>query len=369
MNVILTEKEELRELVRRAMDVDAVGIDTEFVWEKTYYPQLGLIQISLSDEDCYLIDPLAIDDLTPFGQLISDTGVVKIFHDAPQDLAILSSVTGSIPKNIFDTRIGAGFGGLPSTLSLANLAMELLDIKLTKDQTRTDWLRRPLKEKQVEYGLDDVRYLRALRVCILASCVNDTTKSWMLEEMKILVNLKGFNGIRDNRRYERVKGINGLNRKSLSVLRELTIWREKEARRQDRPRGYIIQDKVLVALARHLPKTIAEATADSSLSKKKAVRYGSALIDCIQKGCNISKENYPPRCKSIQLTKKEKSQLQNLQNIITLECDVNGIDPTLVGNMKELKTLIKNDRNLENCTQLRLASGWRRELIKTALSI
>jgi len=369
MNVILTEKEELRALVRRAMDVDAVGIDTEFVWEKTYYPQLGLIQISLSNEDCYLIDPLAIDDLTYFGQLLSDTSVVKIFHDAPQDLAILSAATGSIPKNIFDTRIGAGFAGLPSTLSLANLAKELLDIKLTKGQTRTDWLRRPLKKKQIEYGLDDVRYLRALRVCILASCVNNTAKSWMLEEMKLLGNLEGFNGIQDNRRYERVKGVNGLNRKSLSALRELTIWREKEARRQDRPRGYIIQDNMLVALARHLPKTVEEATVNGSLSGKKADRYGSALIDCIEKGCNISKENYPPRCKSIQLTENEKGQLKDLQNIITLECDVNGIDPALVGNMKELKTLVKNNRNLDNCPQLRLATGWRRELIKTALSI
>ncbi len=369
MNNILTEKSALQKLIGRAREVDAVGIDTEFVWEKTYYPELGLIQLSLSDEDCYLIDPLAIDDLTPLGQLLNDSNVIKILHDAPQDLAILATATGATPRNIFDTRLGSGFAGLSSTLSLANLAKKLLDIELPKSQTRTNWLQRPLKEKQIEYGLDDVRYLRALRVCILASCVNGTTRSWLQEEMKTLDDQSTHNGIQDNKRYKRVKGVNGLSRKSLSALRELTLWREKEARRQDRPRGHILHDKGLLLLARNLPETSEDLIKLCELSEKKAMRYGSTLIDSIMKGCNISKENYPPRQQSIRLTEKEKTKLSDLQHILTLECDINGIDPALIGNMKDLKTFVKYNFNLDKCLGLKLATGWRRELIKTALSV
>ena len=141
---------ELTAFVKRAREMDAVALDTEFVWERTYYPQLGLIQIALSDEDCELIDPTAIDDLSPLGDLLSDRKVVKILHDAPQDLAILLQATGTPAQNVFDTRHAAGFADLPATLSLSNLIKELLDIDLPKTETRTNWLQRPLKQEQID---------------------------------------------------------------------------------------------------------------------------------------------------------------------------------------------------------------------------
>src|SRR6056297_3353400 len=109
---MITSSDALHDLVEKARLTNAVAIDTEFVWTKTYLPRLGLVQLALSDEECYLLDPLAVEDLSPFGELLADPSVVKILHDAPQDLAILHSATGFIPKNIFDTRLAAGFAGL-----------------------------------------------------------------------------------------------------------------------------------------------------------------------------------------------------------------------------------------------------------------
>ncbi len=106
---LIQNEADLKSLVHQARKTDAVALDTEFVWERTYYPQLGLIQIALSDENCYLIDPQSIENLTPLGQLLSDRSIIKILHDAPQDLIILSRATGAIPQNIFDTRLAAGF--------------------------------------------------------------------------------------------------------------------------------------------------------------------------------------------------------------------------------------------------------------------
>ncbi len=153
---MIVSSDALHALVEKARSTDAVAIDTEFVWNRTYLPRLGLIQLALSDEDCHLIDPLALDDLSPLGELLADQQVIKILHDAPQDLAILHHETGHVPKNIFDTRLAAGFAGLPATLSLGNLINELLDINLTKTETRTNWLKRPLDEEQIQYAQDDV---------------------------------------------------------------------------------------------------------------------------------------------------------------------------------------------------------------------
>ncbi|MGI9568657.1 MAG: ribonuclease D, partial [Desulfobulbia bacterium] len=114
---MINSEKDFSDLIERACNTDCVGLDTEFIWERTYYPRLGLIQLALSDEDCFLIDPLAIEDFTPLGRLLGNRGVVKILHDAPQDLMILNRVTGVVPRNVFDTRIAAGFSGLPSTIS------------------------------------------------------------------------------------------------------------------------------------------------------------------------------------------------------------------------------------------------------------
>ena len=126
---MITTVKDLEALMARAHKTDAVAIDTEFVWKRTYYPRLGLIQVALSDEECFLIDPIALEDLSALGKLLADPDVVKIFHDAPQDLAILRAATKHDPQNIFDSRLAAGFAALGSTLSLAALIERLLEIK------------------------------------------------------------------------------------------------------------------------------------------------------------------------------------------------------------------------------------------------
>lgn len=369
MKEIISSSAELQELIDTARSIDAVGMDTEFLWERTYFPRLGLIQLALSDEDCHLIDPLTIDDLSPIGQLLSDEGVVKIFHDAPQDLYILSTATGAVPKNIFDTRLGSGFAGLPSTLSLSRLVKELLDIELEKTQTRTNWLRRPLTGKQIQYALDDVRYLRAARVLLEAKCINSITRNWLQSEMTTFNNHASLNGLKDNQRYTKVKGCKGLSRKSLSVLRELSSWREREARRLDRPRGHILQDKQLICIAHKTPQSLSRLEEECPLSDKKLKNYGKTLLSNVQTGLIVAENNPPASLQERKLLKKEKLELNNLQKLITLECDILGIDPALIGNNHDLKIFIKHNCNLDECQHLRLGSGWRRELISEILSI
>ena len=172
----------LRSLVDRARKTGVVALDTEFVWERTYYPQLGLVQVGLSDDDCSLVDAAALD-LTPLGEILEDPAIVKILHDAQQDLSLLRRATGSAARNVFDTQLAAGFVGLSATASLQDLVQALFDVTLPKTATRTDWLRRPLSDEQVDYALDDVRYLPEAREILLDRAERLGRAGWMAEEL------------------------------------------------------------------------------------------------------------------------------------------------------------------------------------------
>jgi len=363
--MIITTTHDLVELVARARRTDAVALDTEFVWERTYFPQLGLIQIALSDEDCALIDPLAIEDLTPLGDLLADRSVVKILHDAPQDLAILYQATETAAQNVFDTRLAAGFAGLSSTLSLGNLIHELLDITLPKTETRTNWLQRPLEEKQVDYALDDVRYLRAIRILLLSRIIGPKIKSWLQEELNLLNN--PLNYLESNgERYRKIRGAASLSRQSLAILRDLVLWREDEAIKQNKPRGHIVKDPTLIALAKSKAVTAEVIAAKGEMSAKAQKKYSDTIIAVIEDVLNSDDSTYPSPQRMTRLSDRDQKTLDKLQGLIELKAKLLGIDPALVGNTSELKSLAKIlcHSNGGDLQQLRQTVGWRKSFLE-----
>ena len=362
MSMITTEGE-LRELVDRARHSESVALDTEFVWERTYYPQLGLIQLAISDEHCYLIDPLAISDLSSLGSLLADPGVVKILHDAPQDLLILHRATRAVPVNIFDTRIAAGFSGLSATISLADLIGVLLDIDLQKTQTRTNWLNRPLDQLQLDYALDDVRYLGAVRVLLLSRIIVPEIKSWLKSELEPLNRPHHYLGVDDRQRFSRVKGAGSLNREELSVLRELAAWREQEARHLNRPRGHILTDQVLISLARTPYTSRDELQQAHLLSPKKLKRYGPTILAESKKGRAIEPDQMPERKRPLRLNQREQQSYERLASFVHLKCELQGLDPQLIGSNGELKQLAKNLDNPGSPLPQRLTEGWRQTFL------
>ena len=365
-NTLIQNETDLHNLVARAKQSDAVALDTEFIWERTYFPQLGLIQIALSDEDCYLIDPLAIKNLQALGQLLSDRRVIKIFHDAPQDLAILSRATGATPQNIFDTRLAAGFSSLPATLSLGTLVKELLDIELAKDETRTDWCRRPLTDEQVRYALDDVRYLRAARILLLTRIIGPKIKSWLQEELNLLNNPATYCGPPADERYLKIRGISSLDQTGLAILKNLSTWRDGMARKIDRPRGHVIKDAVLIELAKHKPRTLEEQKSRCGVSDNAHAKYGKILAAIIETTLSQPTDTYPELEKPIRLNQGEREAFEKLNNLISLKAGVLGIAPGLIGNTSELKMLIAtlSDKKAEASHQFRQTDGWRKQFLE-----
>ncbi len=361
--MMINTEQEFISLVDRALRTDSVGIDTEFIWERTYYPRLGLIQLALSDEDCYLIDPVALEDLTPLGRLLSDFSVVKILHDAPQDLAILSRAAGVIPQNIFDTRIAAGFAGLSSTTSLLRLMHDLLDIDLPKTETRTNWFKRPLDPSQIDYALDDVRYLRALRVLLLARIIDSQVKAWLDEDLQSLSMPEMYDPVDDQTRYLKIKGSGSVDRRGLAILQELASLREQEARSLDRPRGHILTDKSLLAVSRVKPTSKQQLSELEVLSPKKLKRYGDAIVAAVRRAMALADGDLPQSNRRIRLSAKEKTFYGQMMNFLEATCANRGIDAQLIGNSSELKQLIKNRGRGNRHLPARLKEGWRNSLI------
>ncbi|MDD4342232.1 MAG: ribonuclease D, partial [Kiritimatiellae bacterium] len=237
--------DDLNDAVERMRQADAIALDTEFVWEKTYYAQLGLVQVGFVDGTCYLIDAVALGDLSSLGTILADAGIIKILHDAPQDLMILRRATGALTRTVFDTRRAAGFAGFASTISLGNLLADLLDVHLAKAHTRADWLARPLAAGVLEYAADDVHYLPTVAARLRERAHANGVEAWLNEELAGL-DAPDITAEPDpGEAGQRLRTRQPLPPRAQAVLNELAAWRENRARLADLPRRWLMKDNVL----------------------------------------------------------------------------------------------------------------------------
>ena len=350
----------LESLVRRARRAEQVALDTEFVWERTYYPKVGVVQVGLGEEECFLVDTVAIPDLSPLGELIRDPAVVKILHDAPQDLTILRRLTGASPRTIFDTSRAAGFVGLSSTLSLDDLLYQVVGMALSKSETRTNWLRRPLSEQQIAYAMDDVRYLPTLRQVLLSRARKNATGEWLQEELAGGDDPTLYTEKAPQEQFRRLKGIGALSPRQLAALRELTAWREEEARRRDRPRGHIVTDKELVFLAQRQLHSVAELKALNGLSDKQVRRYGADILTAVAKGLASPRAEWPQPPTPPPNRRRLKPQLKRAVTHLREKSAHRKIDPALVASRAEIELLVCEGLDARP-ERHRLLRGWRRE--------
>ncbi|NKB68572.1 MAG: ribonuclease D [Candidatus Latescibacteria bacterium] len=350
----------LHELITRAHDCTAVALDTEFVWERTYAPHLGVVQLALGPDDCHLIDAVALPSLEPLGQLLADAKVVKILHDAPQDLTILQRATGAEPRTIFDTRTAAGFGGLESTLSLGNLLLELSDVVLIKDEQRSNWLARPLSPKQATYAAADVAHLHRARELLLQRAAPH--RAWLEDEMARF-DEPGYCADPDpSVYYKRIKKGRSLPPPGQAVLRALATWRETQAQRRDRPRGHIIPDNILALIARCRPATADELEQIDGLSPRAAQRYGGTLLQLVAQAQASDPDSWPQPAGTAADFETLESRTNQTLKAIRSHAEELGIDPALVTPRAGVQQLITQGKDALDSDHL-LLQGWRREFL------
>lgn len=357
---LITTCTALKPVIDRARAASCVALDTEFVWEHTFYPRLGIIQVGLSDTDCHLVDAPAIDDLSPLGSLLGDASVVKILHDAQQDLWILKHATGIAPKNVFDTRCAAGFAGMSSTLSLVNLLRTCLSVPLSKTETRTDWLRRPLSDEQLAYAADDVRYLPALRNHLLDAVRKRDRAAWLADELALYDDPALYDDRNPDEQYLRVKGTGRLSRRELAIVRELAIWREGEARTRDVPRNRVIDDEAMVEIARKKPHKAEALNRLRSLNTRDIGRISNAILNAVKQGLLLDERDCPPDAAPAQPNPFHEARLDLAMAFLRGRCLSEGIDIALVASRADVKDLVANGRAQSDN---RLLKGWRREFL------
>jgi len=238
---------QLEAAVSACLTKDVVSIDTEFARFNTYYPIVGLIQI-YDGEICYLIDPLAIDDLSSMAQLLTAEHVLKIFHACSEDMEVFQHCLGALPSPVIDSQIAAAALGVGFSVSYQNLVEHYLSIVVPKEETRSDWLQRPLTSSQLDYAALDVIYLLRVYEIQKEALLAAGRTLWVEEECSQLsVGLATM--IEPDAAFEKVKGLSRLNRKQLSVLRALCAWRETKARESDVPRNRVVDQKSLLIIA------------------------------------------------------------------------------------------------------------------------
>ena len=231
-----------------------MGLDTEFLRERTYRAQLCLLQVAAGAE-LLCVDPLALPDLAPLAPALADRRVSKVIHASRQDLEVLLPLTGAI-HGVFDTQVAAGLAGLPPQIGYAELVRRLLAHDLPKMHTRTDWSRRPLSAEQLEYALDDVRYLVPLAQQLGEQLDKLGRLPWLAEELAWLDDESRFQ-VEPAQAWLKIKGLGGLDPGRTRLAQELAAWRERRAIERNRPRGWILDDLVLREIVLHVPRTAA----------------------------------------------------------------------------------------------------------------
>jgi ribonuclease D len=370
---MIESEQEMVTCLADARRLGRVAVDTELVWERTFYPALGVVQLGVSREGCYLLDAVALDgQLAPLGDLLADAGTVKILHDAVQDLTILqkaSSGPGTRVKatNIFDTRIAAGFVGLASTISLRDLLLDLVGIELDKTETRTDWLQRPLAETQVGYAEDDVRYLVDAHDELLRRARERDVTEWLQQEMETLNDPALYEERDPREEFRRVKGYGKMRGLDLATLRELTVWREAAARELDRPRGRVASDKLLLFLAQRQPTNLADLSEVRSFRRRDIERHGQHIVDAVSRARSLSEEEWPtgpPRHRhDRELETRCRAAMARMREV----GEARGIDPALVGTRAEVRGLVREGPEKEAPAN-RLTRGWRWGFVGEALA-
>lgn len=364
---MITSTDALAYAVQRAREAGAVGVDTEFIWERTYYPTLGVVQIGYPDGDAILIDAPEIKDWSPLAELMSDPDTVKILHDAQQDLNILHRACGGLPKNIFDTQRTSGFVGLSSTISLSEALKTQLRVRLAKTETRSDWTKRPLTEAQEKYAKDDVAHSVDLMLKIMKQAEALGREEWIKDEMRIHEDESLYLERDPDLEMPRVRGSGSLTHQQRDMLRALGSWRELKARERNMPRSFVLSDDAIISLVKRPPGQPEDIKPCKGLSERSANRNRGAIWQAIERGRNGGMPELPNgRHNGSQPDDGYEARVDLALAFIKGTCLAAKIDPALIGNRAEITAFILEIENA--CpTRHRLLSGWRGEFCGNAL--
>ena len=351
---IITDDNTLKKFCNKCLKEKVLAIDTEFIRENTYFPILCLVQIA-GQSFSSLIDPLSKIDMKPVWELLSNKKILKIFHSGRQDIEIFLNITGEIPEPIYDTQIAAMFCGLGDQVSYDGLVSKFLGLTITKESQFTNWLQRPLTNKQLDYALSDVNYLIKVFPLIKKIIKDSKREDWVEKEIQNLKNKKLYHtDPRDV--WQKIK-VKNPNREALNILKYLAEWRETECKKRNLPRNRLIKDDLLVTLSKSKPQDIFSIKKTRGLPKILSNNDLNKILEVIKNSKNIDSNKWPKIPKHSKKLNVNKGSLDLLKLLLSYCSQESGLAEKLIADTDELRSILSGQR--EN---LKVFRGWRNEI-------
>jgi ribonuclease D len=332
-----------------------VAVDTEFLRETTYWPKLCVVQMAGPDT-AVIVDALAPGlDMKPFLDLMANEAVVKVFHAARQDIEIIFHMGGFVPHPVFDTQVAAMVCGFGDSISYDQLVNRVTGEHLDKSSRFTDWTRRPLSTKQLDYALSDVTHLRDIYHHLSASLAAEGRTDWVAEEMEVLTSRTTYDMAPEDA-WERLK-MRVKKPIELLILKELAAWREREARSRDVPRSRILKDETIYEIAGDQPADAAALGNLRSLSKgMERSRLGEDILTIVRKAQTVPRDQLPQVPKSKVIPEGSLAAIDLLKVLLKLVAEKNGVAAKVIATVDELEAIAIDDG-----ADVPALKGWRRQ--------
>lgn len=359
--MLISDTARLKDFCSRAASAEVLYLDSEFVREDTYLPQLEIIQIMANDE-IVLVDYPALKDPEPLWDMLHDPEREKVFHAAQQDLEIFYNESGRLLQNTFDTQVAAAFAGMGEQIGYGQLVNAVTGVTLAKSQSYTSWSRRPLSDEQIEYAQDDVRYLPPVADFLKKRLEETGRMAWAREEFETLEENASSEAIEIQDLYLRVAGVERLEPRELAVLRELAIWRQQQAMKRNWPVQRLLKDRALVSLARQRPRSMSDLREVRGFPSVVAERSGHDILDAVDRALEMPRDQWPRRLKVRQTDPNRQAVVSLLQAFLRIRSLEEGIAWGLLSNSTELDELAQREPNVAQ-GDLPVLSGWRYEMI------
>ncbi len=357
---IVTSTKDLAAVCRRLATHDFVAVDTEFLRETTFWPKLCVIQLA-SVEEAVIVDALADElDLGPFFDLMRDENVVKVFHAARQDIEIVYHLGGFIPHPVFDTQVAAMVCGFGDSISYDQLVHRITAERIDKSSRFTDWSRRPLSDKQLDYALADVTHLREVYHFLKANLAEQGRSHWVGDEMEILTSESTYRSDPENA-WKRLK-LRVRKPVEFAVLQEVAAWREREAHERDVPRNRILKDDAIYEIAAQQPTNTQALAALRTIPRGfERSRTAEDILNAVRRALAIPKDKLPQVPKGRAAPDGSAAAVDLLKVLLKLISEAHGVASKVIATMEDLEKIAASDD-----ADVAALKGWRLELFGEA---
>ena len=362
---VIVKRPDFKAICLELRNVQTIAFDTEFVAEHTFKPQLCLLQVA-TENHLLAFDPLALGDISQFWELLAEGEHETIVHAGREEMNFCADAVGAYPKRLIDVQIASGLVGSEYPAGYSTLTNKLLGVQTGKGETRTDWRKRPLSNAQIDYALDDVRYLQPIRGVLERKLEGLNRQEWLDEEMRGW--LQELEEARSRQRWRRVSGSGGLPPRTLAIIRELWDWREKEAERRDWPARRVLRDDLIVEIAKRRVTDPKHVLAVRGLERSHLNRAADDLVQCVERALALPEMDLPTSQRqenSPQLTMLG----QFLSSALNSICRQAQVATSMVGNPTDVRDLVAHrlSKRRSSTPPPRLTQGWRADVVGNLL--